>query len=192
MKSEILTRFAQDLHQLADVVCAAYKRTAVMQLQMLLNIGLLAIFLSIGMVGSQAVGASETDFIAESDSYRVHLGIVPARTMKKHPQLVDGDRTLHGGIGNQGAGSQHIMVAIFHKEDNSRVKNATVIAKLKRDKLLAGWKHIKPLEKMLTSGVVTYGNFFPVTASGEYSIEVNIYVSNRSGAETVAFEHEFH
>ena len=168
------------------------KRVAVMKIQKLLNIGMLALFLATGVVGNQVVSAADVDSVAESDSYQVHLGIVPARAMKKHPQLVDGDRTLHGGIGNQGASSQHIMVAIFHKDDHSRVKNATVIAELKQGKLLSGWKQIKPLEKMLTSGAVTYGNFFPITESGRYSIEVDIYVSDRSGAEFVAFEHEFH
>lgn len=153
---------------------------------------LLPLLLAIGLAVTNPALASDSSGHQESDSYRVYLGVVPASALKKSPQLVDGDRALHGGAGRQGSGSQHIMVAIYRKADNSRVKDATVLAEVMPDKLLQRDKQVKPLEKMLTSGTVTYGNFFRIPNSGEYRIRVDVYEPNRNGAETVKFEYEFH
>lgn len=144
-----------------------------------------------GLSISNPALASDISTQQESDSYRVYLGVIPASVLKRQPQLVDGDRTLHGGIGKQSSGSQHVMVAIYRKTDNSRVKDATVIAEVAPDTLIKRDKQVKPLEKMLTSGAVTYGNFFRIPNSGEYRIKTEIYEPNRNGAETVTFDYEF-
>ncbi len=150
---------------------------------------LLPLLMLAGLSLAKPVLASDIDTHQDSESYRVYLGVVPASLLKKQPQLVDGDKSLHGGIGKRG--SQHLMVAIFRKSDNSRVKDATVIAEVAPDKLLKRDKQIRPMEKMVTSGAVTYGNFFRIPNSGDYEIKVDIYEPNRSGAESVTFEYEF-
>ena len=45
----------------------------------------------------------------------------------------------------------------------------------------------KPLEKMLTSGLITYGNYFSMPKQGEYEIAVRIYEPNKDQAEPVTF-----
>lgn len=122
----------------------------------------------------------------ESASYHVYLGVVPAHLIKANPVLVDGDKTLHKGD-NASDSSEHVLVSVFRKPNNERVVNATVIARVGIKKLLRGAKTEKPLEKMLTSGVVTYGNYFSMPKQGEYEILVRIYEPNKDQAEPVTF-----
>ena len=103
--------------------------------------------------------AADASWHHESASYHVYLGVVPTSLIKANPVLVDGDKTLHKD-NNASDSGEHVLVYIFRKPNNERVVNATVIARVGAKKLLGGTKVEKPLEKMLTSGVITYGNNF--------------------------------
>lgn len=131
--------------------------------------------------------AADANWHAESKTYQAYLGIVPVISIKKQPYLIDHDRKLHGGADTQNYSAQHIMVSVFNKKDNKRILNATVIAKVKNKKLIGGNKLIKPLEKMVTSGSITYGNFFDLPDKGEYDIEISVYETNKNGAEELEF-----
>ncbi len=122
----------------------------------------------------------------ESASYHIYLGVVPASQIKENPALVDGDKTLHKG-NNAGDTSQHVLVAVFYKPNNERVASATVITRVRLKKLLNQTNVEKPLEKMLTSGLITYGNYFQMPTQGDYEITVRIYDTNKDEAETVTF-----
>lgn len=130
--------------------------------------------------------AAETSSHRESANYHVYLGVVPASLIKANPVLVDGDKTLHKGD-NASDSSEHVLVSVFRKPNNERVVNATVIARVGINKLLRGAKTEKPLEKMLTSGLVTYGNYFSMPKRGEYEIAVRIYEPNKDQADSVTF-----
>lgn len=130
--------------------------------------------------------AAEASWHQESASYHVYLGVVPADVIKANPALVDGDKTLHKGD-NPSDSSEHVLVSVFRKPNNERVLNATVIAGVGIKKLLRGAKAEKPLEKMLTSGLITYGNYFSMPKQGEYEIAVRIYEPNKDQAEPVTF-----
>ena len=130
--------------------------------------------------------AAEASWHQESANYHVYLGVVPASLIKVNPALVDGDKTLHKSD-STGDSSEHMLVSVFRKPNNERVINATVIARVGAKKLLGGAKAEKPLEKMLTSGVVTYGNYFSIPEKGEYEIVVRIYEPSRDQAEPVTF-----
>lgn len=137
-------------------------------------------------VAPALVWAAEPNWHYESASYHVYLGVVPASLIKNNPTLVDGDKSLHRDD-NAGDSSEHVLVSVFRKSNNERVVNATVIAQVGIKKLLGGAKVEKPLEKMLTSGVVTYGNYFSMPKQGEYEIAVRIYEPNKDQAETATF-----
>lgn len=124
---------------------------------------------------------------AESESYRAYLGVVPANLIKRRPVLVDGDRTLHGGAGQQSGAAHHVMVALYRKSDNSRVTGATMIAEVGPARLLGGSNQEKPLERMATTGGITYGNYFEMPKPGKYEIEVHIYETDRNGNEKMEF-----
>ena len=125
----------------------------------------------------------------ESASYHVYLGVVPTSLIKTNPVLVDGDKTLHKD-NNAGDSSEHVLVSIFKKSNNERVVNATVIAQVGAKKLLGGTKVEKPLEKMLTSGVITYGNYFSMPQKREYEIAVRIKEPTKDQAESVTFAYK--
>ena len=155
-------------------------KTAKAILNMLVLSGLLTLT-------SLAVQAADSKWHTDTKSYRVYLGVVPASVINDNPKLVDQDRDLHGGTHQTKASSQHIMISIFNKNGNKRVLNATAIAKVRYKKLIGGENTLKPMEKMLTSGTVSYGNYFELAKKGDYVIEVDIYESNKSGFEKAAF-----
>ena len=131
--------------------------------------------------------AADYNWHADTKSYRVYLGVIPASMIKKDLTLIDKDKSLHGGTDNITSSSQHIMVSIFSKNGNKRIINATAIAKIKSKKLIGGNKITKPLERMDTSGAVTYGNYFTLPETGNYIIDVDIYQSDSSGNEKATF-----
>lgn len=157
--------------------------------QMIRN-GLLSSVVMITMLMGTIAHAEQQDaWHAESDSYRAYLGIVPASLIRREPVLVDGNRSLHGGAEQQSGGAQHVMVALYRKSDNSRVAGATVVATVEKAKLLGGDKQEKPLERMATTGGITYGNYFNMPNPGNYEIEVIIYETNRDGGEELEFSY---
>ncbi|MHB1247776.1 MAG: hypothetical protein ACYCZH_15160 [Sulfuriferula sp.] len=131
--------------------------------------------------------AKDGSYHEESKSYRVYLGVVPASLLEKEPGLVDQDKKLHGGAAEQSSTAQHVMVTVFRQDNNARVLNATVIARVGRGKVFGSGGVEKPLEKMVTSNAVAYANFFDMPEPGKYQIEVNIYDPRRSGSEKVRF-----
>lgn len=141
-------------------------------------------------IAVQPAFAKDNSFHGESRSYRVYLGIVPASLLAKTPSLVDHDKQLHGGAAQQPSTMQHVMVTIFRKDNNARVLNATVVARVGRSKVFGARGVEKPLEKMATSGAVAYANFFDMPERGEHRIEVNIYESQKNGSERVRFAYE--
>lgn len=149
----------------------------------------LASMLILGIVAQPAF-AKDNAFHKETKNYLVYLGIVPASLLEKKPSLVDQDKQLHGGISEQSPTTQHVMVTVFRKDNNARVLNATVIAKVGRSKIFGKSGGERPLEKMVTSGAVAYANFFDMPERGEYHIEVNIYESEKSGSENVRFVYD--
>lgn len=147
------------------------------------------LILSVPFVFTSISSANATDSNWHSDtkSYRVYLGVVPASMIKKNPTLIDKQKSLHGGTKNTTNASQHIMVSIFSKKDNKRILKATAIANIKNKKLFGSKKIAKPLEKMITSGSITYGNYFKLSKKGTYVIDVDIYQSNKNGSEKASF-----
>lgn len=131
--------------------------------------------------------AADSNWSAETKSYRVYLGVVPASMIKKNLALIDKDKSLHGGTKNITSASQHIMVSVFSKNGNKRILNVTAIAKIKNKKLLGGLNLTKPLEKMNTSGAITYGNYFKLSKKGKYTIDVDIYQPDKNGYEKASF-----
>ena len=131
--------------------------------------------------------AADSNWHTDTKSYRVYLGVVPTSMIKQDLTLIDKDKSLHGGVHKATSSSQHVMVSIFTKKENKRVLNATVIAEIKNKKFIKKNKITKPLEKMETSGEITYGNFFNLPSKNKYAIEVEIYQPNKNGYEKAKF-----
>lgn len=151
-------------------------------------IKLAAFFSSVLLLSITNSYASDSNWHVDTKSYRVYLGVVPASVIKNDPVLIDREKSLHGGTHNTSSTSQHVMVSIFTKDGNKRVLNATAVAKVRNKKYISGTNIEKPLEKMLTSGTVTYGNYFDLPKNGKYDIEIAIYQSNKNGSEKAKFK----
>lgn len=136
---------------------------------------------------NSAAYASNINWHEESENYHVYLGVVPASMIKNDPAVVDNDKQLHGGLDKQSSTAQHVMISVYRKDGKTRVKNATVIAEVSSGVLLGRKKLEKPLEKMTTSGQITYANFFDMKDKGKYKIEVEIYESNKNGNDELNF-----
>ncbi len=125
----------------------------------------------------------------ESANYRVHLGVVPARRIEQQPELVDRDKTLHGGLARE-PGTQHLTVSILDRKSGARVIDATVIAAVRQKGWAARRKMERPLERMQVGGVVSYGNYFPMPEHGEYEVVLRIYATAGNGPEIVRFTYK--
>ncbi len=131
--------------------------------------------------------AADASWHEETQSYKVYLGIVSANLIKNNLYLVDRDKSLHGNISEKTSNDKHLLVSVYRKKNNERVTNATIIGEIKHKKLLGGNKIRKPLEKMVTSGTITYGNFFKMGEQGTYEINIEIFESDKNGSEHVTF-----
>ncbi len=141
------------------------------------------------LLGSSMLShASDINRNSETDSYRIYWGIVPTSFIKQNPKLVDNDKSLHGGISDQGSTSYHVMLAIYDKDKNQRIVDATIITEV-NSSYIGRPDAVKPLEKMLTSGSVTYGNYFNFNTKGTYEITARIYESDKSGFESFKFKY---
>lgn len=148
------------------------------------------IIVALVLAFSMPVFASDVSWHQKSRSYTAYLGVVPASLLKKKLHLIDGDRKLHGSVDVQGSSSQHVMVALFENGTNKRVKDATIIAKVSRKRLLGKQTVVRPMEKMLTSGKVTYGNFFRMQKGVVYRIDLMVYRTNGNGVEKIRLHYK--
>ena len=128
----------------------------------------------------------DTRLHQDSASYRVYLGVTPAKLIEQQPQLVDRDKAMHGGL-DRAPDAQHVTLSIHDIKTNAVVTDLTVIAGLRHRKWTHRQQVERPLERMRVGGVVTYGNYFRMPEHGEYEIDIRIYTTSGDGAETVRF-----
>lgn len=77
------------------------------------------------------------------------------------------------------------MVALFDQETGDRISNAKVHATVVGPD---GASSTKELESMVTSGVISYGNYFRVPDSGSFKIRIVIRRPNIKDAIETEFE----
>ncbi len=142
---------------------------------------LLVMALGAGWTSSQAA-----NFEATTPSFRVHLGVVSAVSLRKAPELIDREKRLHGNLIEQ-PDMQHVLVSIFSAKDGRRVEDATVIAAMRPEEQAPATE--RPLERMRTADAIAYGNFFEMKRAGTYEITVKIYLPQGNRAETAKFDY---
>ena len=113
----------------------------------------------------------------------IFYGVMPAEVLRAHPSDHN-ERTMHGGV--PGArNTYHLIVSLFDTK-RVRITDAQVQARVSEAGLTP---QIKPLQPMLISGVVTYGNYFNMTAPGPFRITLDITQPHGGPPVTVSFEH---
>jgi hypothetical protein len=141
----------------------------------------------LALIGAGWISAFAATFEASAPSFRVHLGVVSAATLRQAPELIDRDKRLHGGALQQ-PDMQHVLVSVFSTKSGKRIEDATVIAAVQPEGRRSAPTE-RPLERMRTAGTISYGNFFEMPQAGKYEITVHIYLTRGNGAETVKFDY---
>jgi len=99
----------------------------------------------------------------------VHLGIVPAETLRLFPEG-SAERTMHGGVPD-GAGYYHLNVSLLDAKTKAPVSDAKVEMRVAQ----AGMSGVtKTLEPIVINNAPSYGNYFRMRWSTTYRITVSI------------------
>jgi cytochrome c5 len=114
----------------------------------------------------------------------VHLGIVPAETLRLFPEG-SAERSMNGGVPS-GAGYYHLNVSLLDARTKAPVGDAKVEMRVQQ----VGMSGVtKALDKMDVNGVPSYGDYFRLRWSSTYRITVSIRTPRSASPVKVAFEH---
>ena len=95
------------------------------------------------------------------------------------------ERQMHGGVPKDDA-QHHLLVSLFDSKSGQRITDATLGARVA---LEGSGSQQKILEPMKFAGNVTYGNYFRMTATGSYRIEIEIQRSGSKLPVKTSFEY---
>ncbi len=138
---------------------------------------------------SAAVSAKHISWHQYSESYEVHLGVVPASVADRDTALKQMHEIApHGGVERTNA-LRHIMVSVFRRPGMERVYNVDISAEVIENDLIHMKREKKKLDIMMLSSGVTYCNFFTLHWNGMYEIKLRILEPGK-GTEWITFYQE--
>jgi hypothetical protein len=151
-----------------------------MKLRKLARHALFALILVWSLTGT----AAEVKQSILAGNLEIFYGVMPAEVLRAHPSDHT-ERTMHGGV--PGArNTYHLIVSVFDTQKRERIADARVQARVSEAGLTP---QTKPLQSMLMAGVVTYGNYFTMTAPGPFRITLDIAQPHGGAPVQVNFEH---
>ena len=110
----------------------------------------------------------------------IHVGVTRAVVAQ-----ASADPTMHGGV-PAAKGSHHVVVALYDRTGNQRISEAEVTARVGEIGLASVEKKMEP---MVIDKTVTWGNYFQMSAPGQYRIEVRIRRPGAAGDASVNFDY---
>ena len=129
-----------------------------------------------------AVSPASGDHLGRStvaDGIAVYLGIMPTEMLRAHPERYPRHESAKIPAGKN---VYHVMVALFDHATGARITDADVVATVAPLGLGAA---AKPLDPTTVAGVLTYCNYFPMSAGENYVIRARI---RRPGTAEVTAE----
>jgi len=130
-----------------------------------------------------AVAAEQRQPLKAGD-LEIFYGVIPAEVILGHP-ADHAERKMHDGV-PRGAGHHHLIVSLFDGRTRQRVTDATVWTRVTEPALAP---QRKMLEAMTIAGAITYGNYFRMSGSGPYRIEIEIIRPGSTGPVKTTFEY---
>ncbi len=112
------------------------------------------------------------------DGLMIYYGVLPANLVAPGDLTVADTHMTPGGA--RGAGTHHLVIAVFDEATGKRLANATVRARVQP---LGGATQEKTLEPMQIAGTVTFGNFFRMDADMPYVIHLRIHRADSASPE---------
>jgi len=113
-----------------------------------------------------------------------YLGVMPAEIVRGHPSGHP-ESTMHGSP-PKGAGSRHLVVALFDAKTGERIVDASVSARVEQVGLAAEQKDLEPMQ---IAGTLTYGNFYLMQGGGIYKIRIVVKMKGTSNRIEAEFEY---
>lgn len=114
----------------------------------------------------------------------VHLGIVPAETLRLFPEG-SAERSMNGGVPS-GAGYYNLNVSLLDAKTKAPVGDAKVEMRVQQ----IGMSGVaKAAEPVVINGAPSYGNYFRMRWNSTYRITVSIRTPRSVSPLQVAFEH---
>ena len=120
------------------------------------------------MVLSVGALASDTRAAETVDGVTIYLGVVPAAVVRGHHPPDHPEAEMHGGVPDNG---YHVMIALFDETTGDRITDAEVEATVSGEGMAEARKD---LDAMVIADAETYGNYFDLTGSGPYDIDLKI------------------
>lgn len=119
------------------------------------------------------------------DGVAIYLGVLPAEMVLGHPHTHT-EEGMHGGV-PPGKHQYHVLVALFDAASGKRIADAQVKARVS-ELALSGVE--RKLEPMHIADTITYGNYFRMSGTGIYRIQVQIRRSGVARAIEAEFEYQ--
>ncbi len=141
------------------------------------------------MAAPQRAFAEHETWMAQSATYDVYVGVVPANVAERDRDLSRMHRSSPHYKSSLGANSRHITVAIFRRPGMERVVSADVSAELIENDLIRTQRMRKSLNPRALNDSMTFCNFFALHWNGKYHVNVRIQEPGRP-AEQVTFLRE--
>ena len=140
-----------------------------------------AVVVAILLLAATMVWGAHSGYHKVADGVAVYFAIVPAEMVRGHPrEHPEGE--MHSSVPT---GENHIMIALFDDKTGKRIVRAEVSARVSGGHASSIEKR---LESMVIAGNQTYGNYFPMTGSGPYTIDLRIYAPGRNKPISMRFE----
>ena len=118
---------------------------------------------------SSATIAADPGQPIRAGGLEIFYGVIPAEILLGHPGSHE-ERKMHGGT-PKGRGQYPLIVSVFEGNNQKRLENSTVTARVGEIGLSVQEKRLEPMQ---FGGTVTYGNYFRMAAPGPYRIELEI------------------
>jgi len=114
----------------------------------------------------------------------VYLIVMPAEMIgghqKDHPESL-----MHRETRLDGKGQFHISVGVIEEKSGLRIQDLVISARI----ITKNYSGVnKRLENMMMGGERSYGNYFMISGSGAYRVEVTIRHAGQEDALIVTFE----
>ena len=128
--------------------------------------------------------AAGTDLEKHTDGLAIYMGVMPAQLVRGNADTSDLAK-MHGKL-PAASGSHHLVIAIYDERTKRQVEGAEVTANVAP---LGLGPTRRKLEPMQIGSSATYGNFFPMSGSGPYTVQVTINEPGRARNTEVQFNY---
>lgn len=115
----------------------------------------------------------------------IYVGVVPAEIVRGHPKEHP-EGAMHGALA-RGGEQYHVMVALFDATTGLRIEAPEVRASVAGPGRSRLWVTLEPMK---IADTITYGNYFQMSGSGPFNIDVQIRSPNTADVIEARFEHK--